>query len=31
LLNSSLVTCSWSVPSGFMRQICMVPVRSELK
>ena len=28
---SSLVTRSWPVPSGFMRQICIWPERVELK
>jgi hypothetical protein len=28
---SSFVTRSGSVPSGFIRQICMVPLRTELK
>ena len=31
LLNSSSVTCSCSLPSAFIRQICIGPVRSELK
>ena len=29
LLNSSFVTCSGSVPSGFIRQICIVPLRTS--
>jgi len=28
---SSIMTCSWLVPSACMRQICMCPDRSELK
>jgi hypothetical protein len=31
LLYSSLVTCCGCDPSASMRQICMVPLRSELK
>ena len=31
LLNSSPVTGSWPLPSACMRQICMAPVRTELK
>ena len=31
LLYSSLVICSGSLPSGFIRQICIVPLRTELK
>ena len=31
LLYSSFVTGSGSRPSGFMRQICIVPLRAELK
>ena len=31
LLYSSSVTCSGSVPSAFIRQICIVPLRVELK
>src|SRR5204863_7509132 len=31
LLYSSEKTCSCSLPSAFIRQICMCPVRSELK
>src|SRR5262249_51488798 len=31
LLFSSVKTCSCSLPSAFMRQICICPVRFELK
>ena len=31
LLKSSFVTCSGCEPSGFIRQICIVPLRTELK
>jgi hypothetical protein len=31
LLKPSFVICSWLLPSGFMRHICISPLRTELK
>ena len=31
LLKPSFVICFWSLPSGRIRQICIRPLRDELK